>query len=82
MLNTAWSCADDQDTRQLILGQFQLDKIAKQFHDLTADMDAAITFVMGHHPIECFSGNEQDKLFAHMISFTEMNANIYVWAYP
>lgn len=78
MLNTAWSCADDQDTRQLILGQFQLDNIAKQFHDLTDNMNAAITFVMGHHPIECFSGSEQDKLFAHMISFTEMNANIYM----
>lgn len=37
MLNTAWSCADDQDTRQLILGQFQLANIIKQFHNLTDD---------------------------------------------
>lgn len=29
MLNTAWSCADDQDTRQLILGQFQLANVTK-----------------------------------------------------
>lgn len=78
MLNTAWSCADDQDTRQLILGQFQLANIIKQFHNLTDDTKIDITFVLGHHPIECFSGSEQDKLFAHMISYTEMNANIYM----
>lgn len=78
MLNTAWSCADDQDTRQLILGQFQLANVTKQFHNLTDDTKIEITFVLGHHPIECFSGSEQDKLFAHMISYTEMNANIYM----
>lgn len=79
MLNTAWSCADNFDTRRLILGKFQLDEIGRQFHDLTDDEDTVhMTFVMGHHPIECLFGAEQDALFSHMISYTEMSANAYL----
>lgn len=78
LLNTAWSCADNSDTRRLILGKFQLDEISRQFHDLTDDEIMSMTFVMGHHPIECFLGTEQDALFSHMISYTEMSANAYL----
>lgn len=81
LLNTAWSCVDDIDTRRLILGDFQLKEIVRQFHDMTNNSDnepIAMTLVMGHHPIECFFGAEQDALFSHMISYTELCANAYL----
>lgn len=78
MLNTAWSCGDNLDTRKLIIGKFQLKEIRNQFHDLTDEENVDMTFLMGHHPIECLYGTEQDELFAQMISYTEMNANAYL----
>lgn len=78
LLNTAWSCVDNYDTRKLILGKFQLDEISHQFHDLTDDEMMSMTLVMGHHPVECFLGTEQDALFSHMISYTEMSANAFL----
>lgn len=78
MLNTAWSCGDNLDTRRLIIGKFQLNEIKEQFHKLTDEEDIDMTFLMGHHPIESLYGTEQDDLFAQMISYTEMNANAYL----
>ena len=78
LLNTAWSCADDSDTRKLILGEFQIKEIAQQFHDLTDESPVELSFVLGHHPIECLYGTEQDTLFSYMISYTEMSANAYL----
>lgn len=78
MLNTAWCCIDEEDNRQIILGKFQLDVISQQFHELTDEEDIDMTFVLGHHPIECLCGIEQDALFSNMISFTEMSANAYL----
>ena len=78
LLNTAWSCIDDEDNRQIILGKFQLDSIRQEFHDLTDEEDVRMTFVLGHHPIESLHGMEQDTLFSNMISYTEMCANAYL----
>ena len=78
LLNTAWSCIDDEDNRQIILGKFQLDSIRQDFHDLTDEEDIRMTFVLGHHPIESLHGMEQDTLFSNMISYTEMCANAYL----
>lgn len=81
MLNTAWSCYDDNDNRKLILGRFQLDELEVQMRDTVENYDtdpASMTFVMGHHPIECLYGTEQDALFSHMVSYTNMCANVYL----
>ena len=78
LLNTAWCCIDEEDNRQIVLGKFQLEAISQQFHELTDEEDIDMTFVLGHHPIESLCGVEQDALFSHMISFTEMNANAYL----
>lgn len=78
MLNTAWSCMDDFETRKLILGKFQLDEINYDFHKLTDGENIDLTFVMGHHPIESLHGIEQDALFENMISFNGMAANAYL----
>lgn len=78
LLNTAWSCRDNYDTRKLILGKFQIEEISRQFHECTDDDTVYMTFAIGHHPIECFLGTEQDTLFSHLISYTEINANAYL----
>lgn len=81
MLNTAWSCIDEYDSRQLILGQFQIDEIKRQYHDLVdslAEDGVELTLVLGHHPIGALFGQEEDSIFSEMISFEELNANAYL----
>lgn len=81
MLNTAWSCIDETDTRQLILGKFQIDEIKRQYHDLVdslVDDGVELTLVLGHHPIGALFGQEEDSIFSEMISFEELNANAYL----
>lgn len=81
MLNTAWSCLDENDTRQLILGKFQIEKIKKQYHELVDNLTGngvELTLVLGHHPIGALYGKEEDSLFTEMISFEELNANAYL----
>lgn len=79
MLNTAWSCIDDNDSRQLILGKFQIDEIKRQYHAIIDDMeDVSLTLVLGHHPIGALFGREEDSIFTEMISFEELNANAYL----
>lgn len=80
MLNTAWSCIDETDTRQLILGKFQIDKIKEEYHNLVDRLDEPVelTLVLGHHPIGALAGQEEDSIFTEMISFEELNANAYL----
>lgn len=78
LLNTAWSCGDKFDARNLLLGKFQLDEIIKEYHELTDEAAVSMTFVMGHHPIESLHGVEQDALFSTLISYTEISANVYM----
>lgn len=81
MLNTAWSCIDETDTRQLILGRFQIDEIKRQYHDLVDNLSGngvELTLVLGHHPIGALLGKEEDSIFSEMISFEELNANAYL----
>lgn len=81
LLNTAWSCIDETDTRQLILGKFQIDEIKRQYHDLVdglSEEGVELTLVLGHHPIGALFGQEEDGIFSEMISFEELNANAYL----
>lgn len=77
LLNTAWSCIDDKDVRHIIIGDFQIKEICNKFRDIT-DGTEELTFVMGHHPLEYLYGNEQDRLFDKMISFSGISANAYI----
>ncbi|MCH5325469.1 MAG: metallophosphoesterase [Eubacterium sp.] len=82
LLNTAWSCFDEDDTRNMILGDFQIQRIKKQFQDLVGkyrEVDRPdITFILGHHPVEALRGTEQDHIFNEMISFDSFDANVYL----
>lgn len=82
LLNTAWSCIDDNDNRNLILGKFQLEKIKKQFRDLMdkySEQDRpSVTIVLGHHPVGALRGKEEDGIFTEMISFESLDANMYL----
>lgn len=81
LLNTAWSCINDTDNRNLVIGKFQLDSI-KQQHQIAlkelGDEEVVLTVVMGHHPLSAFGGKEEDNLFADMISFEELDADVYL----
>lgn len=81
MLNTSWSCIGEEENRKLLLGQFQIDKIQKQYGNLIDELDEAnpyLTIVLGHHPIGCLYGEEEDRIFSHMISSEELNACAYL----
>ena len=82
LLNTAWSCIDNKDSRNIILGKFQVDKIKRQFLELMGDYNEnerpAITIVLGHHPTSAFYGKEEDRIFKEMISFDSLDANVYL----
>ncbi len=82
LLNTAWSCIDENDTRNIVLGQFQIDKLRNQHQELinqTCDSESpCLTIVLGHHPLNSLKGTEEDKIFSEMISFDGFDANVYL----
>lgn len=82
LLNTSWSCLDDSDNRNLILGQFQINKLKSQFMELLENLPDSkrpdITFVLGHHPLEALTGREEDSIFREIISYEGFDANIYL----
>lgn len=82
LLNTAWSCINEEDNRNLILGQFQIDKVKKQFSDIMTNCSKndrpAVTIVLGHHPMNALRGKEEDRIFTEMISFESLDANVYL----
>lgn len=82
MLNTAWSCFDESDNRNLILGKFQIELLKKQFKQkIEALPDGArpeVTIVLGHHPLSALNGTEEDAIFSEMISFDSFDADIYL----
>lgn len=69
-----WSCNDDSDNRNLILGQFQIDKIKSQFNGLIEQGRPEITVVLGHHPLDALIGEEEDRIFSEMLEYIQMNA--------
>ena len=86
LLNTSWSCTNDNDKHNIILGKFQLNLIKKEFHQKITEIqaedknirDKIVTIVMGHHPIGALHSLEEESFFGDMISFEEFNANIYL----
>lgn len=78
LLNTAWSCVNDLDNRNLILGKFQLESLVHQFHELADRNRPDLTIILGHHPINSLNGKEEDFLFKEMISFESLDANLYL----
>lgn len=82
LLNTAWSCFDENDNRNIVLGDFQIQKIKEQFQDIVGGLDESerpqITFVLGHHPVGALRGEEEDHIFNEIISFDSFDANVYL----
>ena len=82
LLNTAWSCLDEKDNRNMVLGDFQIQKIKEQFQDIVGGLDETerpkITFVLGHHPVGALRGEEEDHIFNEIISFDSFDANVYL----
>lgn len=82
LLNTAWSCIDDIDNRNIIVGDFQVKRIISEFHskvkrhNKTNSVD--LTIVLGHHPLGSLVGEEEDRLFSEMVGFEGLDANVYL----
>lgn len=81
-LNTAWSCIDDFDNRELVFGKFQIDSLKKQYNKCISSsgrrINPDLTIVLGHHPLSSFRGYEEDNLLAEMISYESFDADVYL----
>lgn len=81
LLNTSWSCIDDFDNRNMLFGKFQLEKIRQQFdkeQEKIENKNRGLTLILGHHPLDSLFGEEEDNLFANMISFESLDADAYI----
>lgn len=81
LLNTAWSCLDDHDNRQQILGKFQIEEIKRQYTEVNDSLrrkSNKLTIVIGHHPIEAFYGSDQDRLFSELTAYNSLDADFYL----
>lgn len=78
LLNTAWSCFDNNDKRNVILGKFQLDDIVQQRLDLCGNNTPVLTIVLGHHPLNMLCGLEHDNLLEKMVSTEFLATNVYL----
>lgn len=81
LLNTSWSCVDDFDNRNLIIGKFQLDEIREQYRreiNAEPERDFALTIALGHHPMNSLKGEEEDMLFSSMVSFEGLKTDVYL----
>lgn len=81
LLNTAWSCIDDYDNRQLIFGKFQIDELKSQYdkrcRKKKRENKIALTMALGHHPLQSFYGFEQDKLLDMFVPIKGWGINVY-----
>ena len=59
LLNTSWCCIDENDTRKIVLGKFQLDKISEEAIKLRRNIEPSLSICLGHHPLQCLEGNEE-----------------------
>ncbi len=78
LFNTAWSCIDDYDNRHILVGEFQLKEIKKQYDELTDDAEISLTLSMGHHPLNNLYGNEQDTVFDKLIFREGIRSEAYL----
>ena len=77
MLNTAWNCFEN-DERNLVIGKFQFDQIKEEFRKKTSRKSLELTIVLGHHPTSSLQGSEEDGLIDQLISFDQIDANLYI----
>ena len=51
LFNTAWSCLGENDERHLLLGDFQMEEIKRQFIQKSNDLDVAFDLTTIIHDI-------------------------------
>lgn len=63
LLNTSWCCIDENDTRKIVLGKFQLDKISEEAIKLRRNIEPSLSICLGHHPLQCLEENQKKIVF-------------------
>ena len=80
LFNTAWSCLGEDDERHLLLGDFQMEEIKRQYMKVynTLDKPFDLTIALAHHPIDWLEGKEETMMKADILCNNSLNANIYI----
>ncbi|WP_323090105.1 metallophosphoesterase family protein [Allobaculum sp. JKK-2023] len=80
LMDTSWSCFNDNDKRNLLIGDFQVDELINKYHKIYTDEehDPDLTFVLAHHPTNSLMGPDEDYLFNALFSSTGYGANFYL----
>lgn len=75
LLNTSWCCIDENDTRKIVLGKFQLDKISEEAIKLRRNIEPSLSICLGHHPLQCLEGNEETTALMELTDSSRIMAN-------
>ncbi|OUQ62101.1 hypothetical protein B5E53_18255 [Eubacterium sp. An11] len=80
LFNTAWSCLGEDDERHLLLGEFQMEEIKRQYDIEYNKLDKPfdLTVALAHHPIDWLDGKEENMMKADILCNNSLNANIYI----
>lgn len=78
LLNTSWCCIDENDTRKIVLGKFQLDKISEEAIKLRRNIEPSLSICLGHHPLQCLEGNEETTALMELTDSSRIMANAYL----
>lgn len=76
LLNTAWCCADDDDVRHIVVGDFQLDELCTEVDSLKKD--AELIICIGHHPLSMLEGSEETKTLSTIHDNRRIECNAYL----
>ena len=76
-LDTSWSSKGDNDKRNLKIGKFQIDFLNKEFKKNSKKRND-ITLVLAHHPLNWFTGDEEDYIRNFLIGQKGVDANVFL----
>lgn len=79
--NTAWTSEGDNDQRNLVIGQYQLQQIRKNYtekYNKLTNKQVDLTIALAHHPLNWLTGKEEDMVREEILSATGLNVNTYI----
>lgn len=79
LLNTAWSCqGGSTERRTLRIGNFQISELKEEYNNIIKDNEVDLTIAVGHHPLNWFSGHDQDLISNAFLSKDSLGVDVYL----
>lgn len=79
LLNTSWLCQGHNDERRkLRIGNFQLQELNSQYKKIKSEKNIDLVIAVGHHPLNWFTGYDQDLITNSFLSKEGLNVDTYL----